>query len=79
LIGVAIGAASGVDALDLDCKHLEAVGWWTANRGRLPLTWCHRRRSGGLHLLFRNAVGVRSTASKIARGIDMRGDGGYII
>jgi hypothetical protein len=72
-------AVSGVDVLDLDRKHIEAGAWWTANRDRLPPTRCHRTRSGGLHLLFRHAVGVLSTAGNIARGVDTRGDGGYII
>ena len=79
LIGVATGAASGVDVPDLDRKHLEATVWWTANRDRLPQTRCHRTRSGGLHLLFRHAADLRSTAGKIAPGVDTRGDGGYII
>ena len=79
LVGVLTGAACDVDVLDLDHKHLEASAWWTANRDRLPKTRCHRTRSGGLHLLFRHAAGLRSTAAKIAPGVDTRGDGGYII
>lgn len=78
-IGVPTGAASNVDVLDLDRKHLEAAAWWTENRSRLPQTRCHRTRSGGLHLLFRHVAGLRSTASKIAPGVDTRGDGGYVI
>jgi hypothetical protein len=35
LVGVATGAASGIDVLDLDRKHPEARAWWTANRSRL--------------------------------------------
>jgi Bifunctional DNA primase/polymerase, N-terminal len=69
----------GVDLLDIDCKHLQAREWWAANLNRLPQTRCHRTRSGGLHLLFRHAAGVHSTAGKIAPGVDTRGDGGYII
>ena len=79
LVGVATGAASGVDVLDLDCKHLEAGAWWAANRDRLPPTRCHRTRSGGLHLLWRHAAGMRCTAGKITPGVDTRGDGGYIV
>jgi hypothetical protein len=79
LVGVATGAVSGIDVLDLDRKHPEARAWWAANRSRLPQTRCHRTRSGGLHLLFEHAQGLRSTAGKIAPGVDTRGDGGYII
>jgi hypothetical protein len=79
LVGVATGAVSDIDVLDLDRKHLQAGAWWTENRSRLPQTRCHRTRSGGLHLLFRHVAGLRSTASKIAPGVDTRGDGGYVI
>jgi hypothetical protein len=72
LVGVATGAASGIDVLDLDRKHPEGRAWWTANRSRLPETRCHRTRSGGPHLLFEHAEGLRSTAGKIAPGVDTR-------
>jgi Bifunctional DNA primase/polymerase, N-terminal len=78
LVGVATGAAS-VDVLDLDRKHPAAKAWWIGSRNLLPQTRCHRTRSGGLHLLFRHAVGLHSTAGRLAPGIDTRGDGGYII
>jgi hypothetical protein len=79
LVGVATGAASGIDVLDLDRKHPEARVWWTENRSRLPQTRCHRTRSGGLHLVLEHAEGLRSTAGKIAPGVDTRGDGGYVV
>jgi hypothetical protein len=79
LIGVPTGKGSGFDALDLDIKHQEARDWWRENRHRLPRTRIHRTRSGGLHLLFAHNDVVRCSASKIARGVDTRADGGYII
>src|SRR5262249_15529618 len=35
--------------------------------------------SGGEHILFRHVTGLRNSASKVGPGIDVRGDGGYII
>jgi hypothetical protein len=79
LVGVRTGKASGIDVLDLDHKHRQAAEWWTAHRDSLPVTRAHRTRSGGLHLLFQHTPGMRCSASKIASGIDVRGDGGYVI
>jgi hypothetical protein len=79
LVGVRTGDASGIDVLDLDRKHRQAGEWWMAHRDELPVTRVHRTRSGGLHLLFQHAPDMRCSASKIVPGIDVRGDGGYVI
>jgi len=77
--GTLIGTPTGVafDVLDVDAKHPEARDWWAESR--LPATRMHRTRSGGLHLLFRPDPDRRCSAGKIARGIDVRASGGYII
>jgi hypothetical protein len=79
LIGVTAGESSCFDALDIDPKHDEAAEWCKANRERFPKTRTHKTRSGGVHLLFRHAHGLRCSAGRIALGIDVRANGGYII
>jgi hypothetical protein len=79
LVGVATGPASHIAVLDIDAKHKEAQDWWRANRARLLPTRTHRTRSGGLHLIFGDFDGLKCSASKICRGVDVRADGGYII
>jgi len=79
LVGVRTGNTSRIDVLDLDRKHREATEWWMAHRDDFPVTRVHRTRSGGLHLLFQHAPNMRCSASNIAPGIDVRGDGGYVI
>jgi len=82
LIGVPTGEASDLAVIDLDVKDgASGLEWLAANEHRLPATRRHRTRSGGLHLLFRYPAGrrVRNSASKIAPGVDVRGEGGYII
>lgn len=79
LIGVATGAASGIDVLDFDVKHDAALAWWRANQHRIPATRSFRTRSGGVHLYLRHAAGLGCSAGKLAPGIDVRGDGGYAI
>jgi Bifunctional DNA primase/polymerase, N-terminal len=78
-VGVRTGKPSGMDALDLDRKHRHSAKWWVAYRDHLPVTRVHRTRSGGLHLLFRHTPGMRCSAGRIAPGVDVRGDGGYLI
>jgi hypothetical protein len=79
LIGVVTGERSGIDVLDFDVKHPGALWWWQEHRASFPLTLRYRTRSGGMHAYFLHADGVRNTASKVAQGIDTRGDGGYAI
>jgi hypothetical protein len=75
LVGVATGVASGIDVLDID-QRPEAREWLQENRTRLPETRVHRSRSGGLHFVFQHASGLRCSTSRIARGIDVKADGG---
>ncbi|HUB48345.1 MAG TPA: bifunctional DNA primase/polymerase [Acetobacteraceae bacterium] len=79
LIGVATGEASGFDVLDADVKHDAARAWLLTAETKIPPTRTYQTRSGGFHLLFLHAPGVHNTESYIARGIDTRGTGGYII
>jgi hypothetical protein len=78
LIGVPTGEASGIDVLDIDPRH-GGNAWLEEARDSLPITRTHHTQSGGLHILFRHAEGVRNSASKIAPGVDTRGAGGYIV
>lgn len=79
LIGIATGQASGVGAVDIDLKHDAALAWYQANHPRLPVTRTYRTRSGGLHLYLTHAPGIGCSAGKLAAGVDVRGDGGYVI
>jgi Bifunctional DNA primase/polymerase, N-terminal len=78
LIGIATGAVSGIDVLDIDIKHQSATDWWTVASRRVPPTRTYRT-SGGFHVYFQHAPGIGNTQSKLALGVDSRGDGGYAI
>jgi Bifunctional DNA primase/polymerase, N-terminal len=78
LVGVPTGPRSGVAVLDVDGRN-GGREWWLASKGRLPSTRMHRTRNGGLHVLFKHRPGLRNSAGKIAPGIDVRAEGGYVI
>src|SRR5262249_17516634 len=73
------GAVNGFDVLDIDSKHQAAREWWAENGKRIPATRVHRTRSGGLHVLFKHTPGLSCSVGRLARGIDIRTTGGYII
>jgi hypothetical protein len=84
LIGVVTGAGSGIDVLDIDAGRSHdnadaARAWWHANSARIPSSRAYQSGSGGIHIYFRHAQGVINTASRIAPGIDTRGEGGYVV
>ena len=76
LWGVPTGAVSGIDVLDIDP---EGLGWFEANRHLIPVTRVHHTPRGGLHLFFKHAPGLRCSRGRIAPGVDVRADGGYVI
>ncbi|MEX0449838.1 phage/plasmid primase, P4 family [Spiribacter sp. 221] len=45
----------------------------------IPATRTHATPSGGRHYLFRDPGGFRCSADKLAPGVDVRADGGYIV
>jgi hypothetical protein len=77
-IGVATGEVSGLDVLEIDPRH-GGNFWFTEFEPRLPRTHVHRTRTGGFHFFFQHLAGLRCSTSKIAKGVDVRADGGYVI
>ena len=87
LIGVPTGPRSGIWAVDLDLdpdKGIDgpaAMARLEAEHGPLPETVETRTPRGGLHLLFAwdPERPVPNSCGKLGAGIDIRGDGGYVI
>jgi putative DNA primase/helicase len=81
-IAIATGVASGIWALDIDAQSggLDSIDRLEAEHGQAPPTWAVESGGGGLHLWFRHPdMPVPTTASRIGVGLDVRGDGGYLI
>jgi putative DNA primase/helicase len=82
-IGMPTGEASGFWVLDIDVKRedgLATLAQLEAEHGKLPDTLTATTMNGGQHRYFRMSPGttIQSRAG-IAPGIDVRGNGGYVI
>ncbi|MDB5657471.1 MAG: hypothetical protein JWS10_86 [Cypionkella sp.] len=70
----------GLFVLDIDGPHGKAaLAALVAEHGELPKTVKSITGSGGEHHIFRGIQPIRNTASAIASGVDIRGEGGQII
>jgi hypothetical protein len=87
-IGVATGKVSGIVVLDVDPTHggTESLACLQSLMGSLPRTLTARTGGGGLHLIYahpgwelRNTAGRLPGVSEPLPGLDLRGDGGYIV
>ena len=78
LCGVPTGAVSDFDVLDIDPRNGGDQGFY-GNHTRPPRTRTHQTASGGLHLIFQHATGLRCSSGTIAAGNDVRSTGGYVI
>jgi predicted P-loop ATPase len=86
LVGVPTGPASGLDVLDIDYRN-GGGAWEDDNLDELPETRVHRtpglpKKAGdpvmpGRHYVFKHSPGVRCSAGKLGKGVDIRSDGGY--
>ena len=81
-IGIVTGAISGIVALDVDPRHDgdQTIRRPRGEHGLLPSTWRFLTGGGGEHILFRHPGStIPNSAGKIGPGVDVRGDGGYIV
>ena len=84
-IGIATGQKSGgLIVIDLDIDENKGLdGYhtlrdWEHDNGNLPDTWQSITGRGGNHLFFRSPKSAGNRAG-ILEGVDIRGDGGYIV
>jgi KaiC/GvpD/RAD55 family RecA-like ATPase len=81
-IGIACGKRSGVVVLDVDAGHggYDSLADLIAQYGKLPETPISKTGSGGEHIFFKHpGVEIRNSAGKLGQGLDIRGDGGYVV
>ncbi|GGM43935.1 bifunctional DNA primase/polymerase [Dactylosporangium sucinum] len=75
LLAIRTGAVSGLVVVDIDPGH-----GGTLDPALMPETACVVTGSGGWHLYYRHpGTAVLNSQGRLAGGIDVRGDGGYVV
>lgn len=81
-VGLPSGRQNGITVLDIDRKKgkdgfaaLSALGFDPAELSPVMV----RTPSGGAHAIFSHCPGLKNSVGKIAPGLDVRNDGGYIV
>lgn len=80
-IGLVTGAASGLVVLDVDPRHGgdKSLVEWESRYGHLPVTLECLTGGGGRHLYFAHPGNPVKNKVGLAPGLDLRGDGGYVV
>jgi hypothetical protein len=82
-VGIPSGYRSGLLVLDIDSDAGGPGSLVLLERlyGPLPRTAKARTGGGGVHVFFRYPAGetVRNSAGKLGSGLDIRGEGGYVV
>lgn len=84
-IGIATGSISGgIVVIDIDIDEDkgiygdESLREWEDEHGELPETWRAITGRGGYHIYYRSDEKIKNTTG-LYPGIDIRGEGGYVI
>lgn len=81
-VGVVTGRPSGLVVVDVDPDHggIDSMRRLVAQHGPLPPGPRVRTGSGGWHVMFAHPdQPVPNSVGRVAPGVDIRGDGGYVI
>ncbi len=81
-LGIVTGSKSNLIALDIDPRHdgNDSLAALEAKHGPIPRTIQFLTGGGGQHILLRHpGSDVPNSAGKIGKGLDVRGQGGFIV
>ncbi len=80
-IGIPTGERSGLLVLDVDEHGFTSLDALEEEHGQLPETLAVRTGGGGMHVYLKYPAGsgIRNSAGKVGPGLDVRGEGGYIV
>lgn len=74
-VGISTGTKSGIAVVDADGQ----AGLSSLKDLGLHSSFAVNTGSGGLHLYYQYTEGVKNSARKLGAGLDVRGEGGYVV
>ena len=78
--GIAVRTGSGLVVLDVDGETgADSLHDLERRHGALPATVSVVTGGGGAHYYFEAREPVRNSAGRLGRGLDVRGEGGYVV
>lgn len=80
-IGMPTGEVCGMWVLDIDgAEGYESLEKLEKEHGKLPETLRQKTGGGGEHIFFKyNGTPIKNSSNQVAKKIDVRGNGGYVI
>jgi hypothetical protein len=80
-VGIACGATSGFDAIDVDPRNAgdQTIRALAARGYQFPPSPRQRTGNGGWHLLFLHEPSLGKPRGKLGQGVDVKSTGGYIL
>jgi hypothetical protein len=80
-VGIVTGEISNLIVIDVDPEHGgdDSIAMLERRHGPLPVTVEAISGGGGRHLYFAHPVTPLRNRAGLAQGVDLRGDGGYIV
>lgn len=80
-IGIPTGERSGLLVLDIDAHGFTSLDGLEEEHGQLPETLTVKTGGGGMHvyLKYPPGSGIRNSAGRVGLGLDLRGEGGYVV
>lgn len=77
--GVGVATGAGLVVIDVDARHTGDETWSRLLEGRAKVDTVTSLTGGGLHVWWSAARRIPSSVGRLGPGVDVRGEGGYVV